>query len=324
LNYALHSSALLIATALAIDLIVGDPQLMPHPVRLIGAAISFGERGLRTGVRRRDLRNGIILAATTIAVSAVCAWIVIAGATRIGTSLGALAAIVIAWTTLALRGLDEAARQVACALQANDDAQARTALPALVGRDPDTLDRAGMLRATIESLAENTSDGIIAPLLFLFIGGPVAAIAYKAVNTLDSMIGYRDDRYLFFGRAAARIDDIANYIPARLTAICLIAAAQLVTGRASQAWATCSADARLHSSPNAGFPEAAIAGALGIELGGDAIYGGELERRALMGHTEHDPSVSDITAARAIMRIAVATAFCLLALSRSMIVGVFA
>ena len=112
----------------------------------------------------------------------------------------------------------------------NDEATARSILPALVGRDPDTLDRAGMIRATVESVAENTSDGVIAPLIFLFVGGPVGAIAYKAVNTLDSMIGYRDERYLYFGRAAARIDDAANYLPARLTAICIIVAAQFVTG----------------------------------------------------------------------------------------------
>jgi adenosylcobinamide-phosphate synthase len=160
--------------------------------------------------------------------------------------------------------------------------------------------------------------------MFLFLGGPVAAIAYKAVNTLDSMIGYRDERHLFFGRAAARIDDIANYLPARLTAICIIAAAQFVTGRASQAWAICRADARRHSSPNAGFPEAAIAGALAIQLGGDAIYGGEVERRESMGHADHDASVADIAAARALMRIATAMAFCLLGFARSIIVKVFA
>jgi adenosylcobinamide-phosphate synthase len=324
LNYAFHLSAPLIATALAIDFVAGDPRWMPHPVRLIGAAISFGERSLRTGVERRDLRNGIILALATIALSAACAWILIAGAWRIAEPLGAAAAILIAWTTLALRGLDDVARQVERALESNDEARARSILPALVGRDPDTLDCAGLIRATVESVAENTSDGVIAPLLFLFAGGPVAAIAYKAVNTLDSMIGYRDERYLLFGRAAARIDDVANYLPARLTAVCMIAAAQFVTGRASQAWAICRADARRHSSPNAGFPEAAVAGALGIRLGGDAIYGGEVVRRASMGHAERDASVTDIAAARMMMRIATAAAFCLLAFARSMIVKVFA
>jgi adenosylcobinamide-phosphate synthase len=319
LNYAFHLSAPLIAIALAIDLAAGDPTWMPHPVRLIGAAISFGERSLRTGVEQRDFRNGIMLALATIMLSAAVACLIIVSASAIAEALGAVAAILIASTTLALHGLDDAARQVERALESNDEVRARKLLPTLVGRDPDTLDRTGMIRATVESIAENASDGVIAPLLFLFVGGPVGAIAYKAVNTLDSMIGYRDDRYLFFGRAAARIDDVANYLPARLTAICIIAAAQFVTGRASQAWAICCADARRHSSPNAGFPEAAVAGALGIELGGDAIYGGELERRAPMGHAERDTSVADIPAARAIMRIATAAAFCLFAIGRYMI-----
>jgi adenosylcobinamide-phosphate synthase len=323
LNSAFHLSAPLIAIALAIDFVAGDPPWMPHPVRLIGAAISLVDRNLHTGVARRDFCSGIILAAATIALSATLTWIIIVGASRIAKALGATTAILIAWTTLALHGLDDAARQVERALDANDEARARRILPALVGHDPDALDRTGMIRATVESVAENTSDGVIAPLLFLFAGGPVAAIAYKAVNTLDSMIGYRDERYLFFGRAAARIDDVANYLPARLTAVSIIAAAQFVTGRASQARAICCADARGHSSPNAGFPEAAIAGALGIQLGGDAIYAGEVVHRASMGHAERVSSVADITAARSIMRIATAAAFCLLAFARSMIIKVF-
>ena len=306
----------------AIDLAIGDPPLIPHPVRLIGAAIAWGDRHLRSGVASRDLRAGATLALATIVISAAAAWIVIAGASRIAGWLGAATAILIAATTLALRGLDDAARQVEYALEADDDASARRALPALVGRDPDALDRAGIIRATIESVAENTSDGFVAPLLFLFIGGPVAAIAYKAVNTLDSMIGYRDDRYIFFGRVAARLDDAANYLPARLTAVCMIAAAQWVTGRGPQAWATCRADARRHASPNAGFPEAAAAGALGIRLGGDAIYDRQIERRASFGHALRDPSAADIAAARRLMNVAAALVFCAMALARSMLVAV--
>jgi adenosylcobinamide-phosphate synthase len=324
LNYAFQLTAPLIATALAIDLVAGDPPWLPHPVRLMGAAISFAECGLHTGIKRRDLHNGIILALATIALSAACAWTIVAGASRITEALGAAAAILIAWTTLALRGLDDAARKVERALEADDEATARRMLSALVGRDLDTLDRAGMIRATIESVAENSSDGVIAPLMFLFVGGPVAAIAYKAINTLDSMIGYRDERYLYFGRAAARIDDAANYLPARLTAICIIAAAQFVTGRASQAWTICRTDALLHSSPNAGFPESAAAGALGIWLGSDATYGGEIEHRSALGLGGRDVSVADIAAVRALMRIATAIAFCLLAFARSMIAMVFA
>jgi len=320
MNYAFHLSTPLIATALAIDLVLGDPTWMPHPVRLIGAAISFGERVLRHGAPRRDLRGGAALAIVTIALVAFCTWAIIAIADASAKPLAAIIAIVIAWTTLALRGLDDAAHAVERTLIANDESGARRALPALVGRDPDALDRSAIIRATVESVAENTSDGVIAPLFFLFLGGPVAAMAYKAINTLDSMIGYRDDRYLHFGRWAARIDDAANYFPARLTALCMIVAAQFVTGRASQAWTVCHADARRHASPNAGFPEAAAAGALGIQLGGDAIYGGEIEHRALIGFADRTPQVADITAMRSMMRIATAVAFCLFALLRALFV----
>src|SRR3984957_7290424 len=302
MNYAFHLSTPLIATALAIDLVLGDPTWMPHPVRLIGAAISFGERVLWHGDPRRDLRGGAALALVTIALVASCTWAIIAIAHTGAKPLAAIIAIVIAWTTLALRGLDDAAHAVERTLIANDESGARRALPALVGRDPDALDRSAIIRATVESVAENTSDAVIAPLFFLFLGGPGGARTYKAINTLDSMIGYRDDRYLYFGRWAARIDDAANCFPARLTALCMIVAAQFVTGRASQAWTVRHADARRHASPNAGFPEAAAAGALGIQLGGDAIYGGEIEHRALIGFADRTPQVADITAMRSMMR----------------------
>jgi adenosylcobinamide-phosphate synthase len=321
-NYSFHLSMPSIATALAIDLVLGDPAWMPHPVRLIGAAISFGERVLWHGDPRRDLRGGAALAIVTIALMAFCTWAIIAIAHTVARPLAAITAIVIAWTTLALRGLDDAAHSVEGALVANDEAGARRALPALVGRDPDALDLSAIIRATVESVAENTSDGVVAPLFFLFLGGPVAAMAYKAINTLDSMIGYRDDRYLYFGRWAARIDDAANYFPARLTALCIVVAAQFVTGRASQAWTVCQADARRHASPNAGFPEAAAAGALGIQLGGYAIYGGEIEHRAAMGFADRLPHVADITTMRSMMRIATAVAFCLIALLRALFIRV--
>jgi adenosylcobinamide-phosphate synthase len=275
---------------------------------------------LRRGDPRRDLRGGAALAIVTIALVAFCTWALIAIAHTVAKPLAVITAIAIAWTTLALRGLDDAAHAVERALAENDEAGARRALPALVGRDPNALDRPGIVRATVESVAENTSDGVIAPLFFLFVGGPVAAMAYKAINTLDSMIGYRDDRYLYFGRWAARIDDAANYLPARLTALCMMVAAQFVTGRASQAWTVCRADARRHASPNAGFPEAAAAGALGIQLGGDATYGGEVERRAAMGSADRLPLVADITSMRSMMRIATAVAFCLFALLRALFV----
>jgi adenosylcobinamide-phosphate synthase len=315
-SYAFHLSIPLIAGALALDVVLGDPRWLPHPVRAIGRLIERGEHLLHTGDPRRDFARGAILTACVVGISTLAAWAVVALANWIHPIMGALAAVAIAWTTLALRGLDQAAGAVEGLLAAGDDNAARRAIPALVGRDPDALDRVAMAQACVESVAENASDGVIAPLLYLFAGGPAAAIAYKAINTLDSMIGYRDERYLYFGRAAARLDDLANWIPARLTAIFIALAAQLTAARAHEAIAAVFADARSHASPNAGYPEAAMAGALGVRLGGAAIYGGELEPRAILGASGREGTGADIGAARNLLRIATLIAFVVLAAAR--------
>ena len=226
----LYLSTSAIAVALALDLVLGDPSWMPHPVRFIGRAVTWGEARLRTGEPRADLWRGALLAYAVVILTAVAAWVAVAIASTVANWLGLAAAVLIAWTTLALNGLDRAAGEVEGTLGCGHDDLARAAMPALVGRDPATLDRDAMVRATVESIAENCSDGVLAPLCFLFVGGPVLALAYKAINTLDSMIGYRDARYLYFGRAAARLDDAANFVPARVTALCLAAAAALTLG----------------------------------------------------------------------------------------------
>lgn len=310
-----------IAAALALDLVLGDPSWMPHPVRFIGRAVTWGEARLRTGQPRTDLWRGVLLTFAIVIATAIAAWVAIAIASAVANWLGVAAAVLIAWTTLALKGLDRAAGEVEQALGCGRDDLARAAMPALVGRDPATLDCEAMVRATVESVAENCSDGVLAPLCFLFVGGPALGLAYKAINTLDSMIGYRDARHLYFGRAAARLDDAANFVPARVTALCLAAAAALTLGRGRAALGACRADARKHASPNAGFPEATMAGALGIELGGDAIYAGEIEHRACLGRAERAPNVDDIATARRLMRVATALGFGLLALLRYVLSG---
>ncbi len=305
-----------ILAALAIDFALGDPAWLPHPVRIIGRFVTLGERRLRCGRPRTDFRRGALLSIAVVTATALAAWIAIASCAAVARWLGLAVAVLLAWTTLALRGLDAAAGSVEQALAAGCDDLARAGMPALVGRDPVVLDREAMVRATVESVAENCSDGVIAPMFFLFLGGPVAALAYKAINTLDSMIGYRDRRYLHFGRIAARLDDAANLVPARLTALCLIAAAAALLRRRGPAWRECRADARKHASPNAGYPEAAMAGALGIELGGDAVYAGATEHRARLGRAERAATVGDIAAARRLLRAATAICFAALALTR--------
>jgi adenosylcobinamide-phosphate synthase len=316
---AFYIPAPLIFAALALDALAGDPAWLPHPVVLIGRTISWVDHRLRKGQPWADFFNGLVLDVCVTALAAGTAWVTIALCGLASHWLSSLAAVLVAWTTLAMRGLDDAAKTVELSLIRNDENSARSGMPALVGRDPDKLDRAGMICATVESIAENLSDGIIAPLLYLFVGGPAAAMAYKAINTLDSMIGYRDERYLYFGRAAARIDDVANYIPARLSAVCIAAASAFTTGRLRPALRTCLADARKHLSPNAGFPESAMAGALGVQLGGEAIYDGEVEHRAVLGVAERELTVADIASARSILRVATAIGFISFALVRNVV-----
>jgi len=299
-----------------LDLALGDPSWVAHPVRMIGWTVARGERVLHTGARGAGLIAGSILAVGVILLATFSAWMLIEIGERFGAAAGTIVAIVVAWTTLALRGLDDAALEVEKSLTRGDDATARKLLPALVGRDPERLDRAQIVRATVESVAENCSDGFVAPLLYLFAAGPAGAIAYKAINTMDSMIGHRDERYLYFGRCAARIDDAANLIPARLTALFIAVAAALHFGRGRIALAVWRRDAARHPSPNTGHPEAAIAGALGIQLGGGAFYGGEFEPHPTFGDHEREAVPSDIAAARSLMRTAALLAFVAFALVR--------
>jgi adenosylcobinamide-phosphate synthase len=309
----------LIMAALVLDALAGDPRWLPHPVVLIGHAITWGEQRLHGEDSRSNFNNGLVLVVCVIALATGATWVVITLCGVFSAWIAAPAAVLIGWTTLAMRGLDDAAKDVELSLRVDDEGAARRAIPALAGRDPERLDRPGLIKATIESVAENFSDGVIAPMLYLFIGGPAAAIAYKAINTLDSMIGYRNERYLYFGRAAARIDDVANFVPARLSAFFIVATRIGSSERAGRALRTCCAEARKHASPNAGYPEAAMAGALGAQLGGNAIYGGEVEHRATLGIAVRELSVDDIGAARRILRVGSVVAFLSFALLRSLV-----
>jgi adenosylcobinamide-phosphate synthase len=323
MNYAFYLPGRLIVAAVILDFMCGDPHWLPHPVRLIGRAVTLGERFLRFGDPMRDLVGGTSLAISVVALSSAAVWVIVGAFQTISLPLGAILATLIAWTTLAARSLNEAALAVEQQLRLDDEGRARREIRALVGRDPESLNRDGLIRAAIESVAENASDGVIAPLLFLSLGGPVGALAYKAINTLDSMIGYKDSAYLFFGRFAARLDDLANLIPARLTAVSIAAAAGLLTGRGIESFRTLFADAHKHQSPNAGYPEAAMAGALGVELGGDAYYGGELERRPWMGHPHVLLDVAALRTSRILIWMATALSLTAILALRSIVISVW-
>ena len=263
----------ILLSALALDLLLGDPRWLPHPVVQIGRLISFLEPRLRrlTGDTRF---SGILLLVFTVSTSAGFAWLLLTTADQLPRPASLMTAIIISYTCLAARCLHTESADVATALLQGNLEDARRLLSYIVGRDTDRLEEPDIWRALVETVAENTCDGIIAPLFWLALGGPVAGIAYKAVSTLDSMVGYRNERHIRIGWASARMDDLLNFIPARITAILMILSAPLAGLSAVQAIRTFTRDRFNHPSPNSGHPEAAAAGALKVRLGGPASYNG--------------------------------------------------
>lgn len=277
------SSAALLVAAFLLDLAVGDPRWLPHPVVSMGKVISHGEALLRTGNSRRDFLTGMALSFFVIAISASTAWALVALFHWLPFWLSFIATSALASTTLATRGLINAVRRIEAPLRAGDLTTAREKLAHIVGRETAHLNQDKVLRASLESLAESTCDGIVAPLFYLFVGGVPAAMAYKAISTLDSMIGYRTERYFYFGKFAARLDDVANYVPARLTAGFMIIATLALRLHPARALRVAWRDHANHLSPNAGYPEAALAGAFGIRLGGTSVYFGQKIAKPYLG-----------------------------------------
>jgi adenosylcobinamide-phosphate synthase len=268
----LDSLAILVVSAFVLDLAIGDPYWLPHPVVLMGKGISWGEKFLWSGEPRRDFLAGMALTLAVVGLSAAIAWTVVLFFAFLPAVLSFTAAAFLASTTIATRGLLAAVARIERPLRSGDIVQAREQLSHIVGRETHNLTQDKVLRASMESLAESTCDGIVAPLLYLCLGGIPLAMAYKAVNTLDSMIGYRTERYFYFGKFAARLDDVLNFLPARMTALFMVMAAFLLKLKALPAAKILWRDHANHLSPNAGYPEAALAGAFGIRLGGPSIY----------------------------------------------------
>lgn len=301
--------------ACVLDAAIGDPRWCPHPVRLIGMVIVWYETRIRIVVHTRaGLRMaGIILAIGLPALTYAIGWLAIDLAGWVDAGVKTVLMVLIAWTTLAARDLVDHARLVANALEGGSLGRAREAVSRIVGRDTDGLSGTEIVRATVETIAESTADGVIAPLFYLALGGPPLALAYKAINTLDSMIGHRDVHYRYFGWASARLDDVANWIPARLTALLLISAAGLRTHTMRTAWRIFYRDGSKHPSPNSGRPEAAMAGALGVQLGGTNVYGGIATERPRLGDALTPLVPGHVTVALHLMGIASAMAAALAA-----------
>lgn len=282
--------------AALLDIVLGDPRFIPHPVVYIGKAISQGEILIRRFCSSDQALQwaGIGLTAVVVLGTYAFFWIILGLAFKINILAGTFLSVFLMSQSLAMNSLYKHACAVARPLTRGELAAARQTLGMIVGRDTDALEVSEIIRGTVETVAENTVDGITAPLFYGFLGGPALALAYKAVNTLDSMIGYKDERYLKLGWAAARLDDFANYIPARLTALFFLLLAPFTGGGFSGVWRTIRRDARQHPSPNSGFPEAAVAGALSIQLGGMNYYRGIPTPRALIGEKIRPLEIRDI------------------------------
>lgn len=281
-------TALEISAAYVADLLFGDPPGYPHPVRLIGRTISFLEKRFLQWAHtpQMQLFSGVILAVVIVFGAGILTWAITRMTGWIHPILSSILSIFFAYTTLATRNLYDAPRKVVRALEKGDLTLARREVGFLVSRDTDQLGEKEICRALIETVSENTSDGIVAPLFYLVIGGPPLAMAYKALNTLDSMVGYRNDRYQYLGWASARGDDLANLIPSRLTALLFIGSSFILRKSWRGAWRVTWRDARKNPSPNSGYPEAAMAGALGVQLGGNNSYFGRVEEKPLIGEPE--------------------------------------
>ncbi len=297
--------------AYLLDVALGDPERFPHPVRGIGWLIERGERAARSlgaGVVR-EILGGALLTAVTVLAACGGAYTLLRSARALGLELWAES--LLGWTALATRSLDREARRVLALWSEGRHPEARASLSRIVGRDTNSLDEKEVSRAVVETVAESSSDGIVAPLFYLALGGPVAALGYKAVNTLDSIVGHKEPPYLYFGRVAARLDDLCNYLPSRLTALLIVLAAFLSRGAGRRAFRVWRRDGSKHPSPNAGQPEAAMAGALGVRLGGTNQYDGVASTKPVLGEELPPPGVSGARRSLVVMWIVSLSAFAL-------------
>lgn len=297
-----------------LDLLIGDPHFIPHPVRLIGSLISSLDKrlncdaGYNSSEKKLNLikyKRGMLLAFTVIFATFAMSVIIIVAAYSINLYAGVIAEAVMTWQILATKCLRVESMRVYDALKTDGVDAGRRAVSMIVGRDTSVLDAAGVTRAAVETIAENTSDGVIAPMLYTAIGGPVLGFVYKAVNTMDSMIGYKNDKYMYFGRFAARLDDVVNFIPARISAYMMIVAA-FIGGRqfdGQNAYRIFKRDRFNHASPNSAQTESVCAGALRVRLAGDAVYFGKLVKKKYIGDRLREIEYEDIKRANRLMYI---------------------
>ena len=289
-----------LAVGFLLDALIGDPYSLPHPIRLIGKLISVLEKFVRAHFR--DLTaGGVFLALTVVFLSAGISSALLFLCYSVNMWLGAAVESILCYYMIAARCLQKESMKVYRAAAENDTEKARAAVSMIVGRDTAVLDRDGIIRAAVETVAENTSDGVTAPIIYMALFGAVGGVFYKSVNTMDSMIGYKNEKYEKLGKFAAKLDDVLNYLPSRITALVMVLSSFLLGFDGKNAWKIWKRDRRKHASPNSAQTESVCAGALDIRLAGDAWYFGELHKKPYIGDDIRPIENEDIRRANRLM-----------------------
>lgn len=319
MKYLIPSLPLIIGAVA--DLIIGDPYNFPHPIKAVGKLISFMEKAVRKNFR--DLRKGGIFLTTVVCfIPASITALLLFICYRLSTILGVAAESIICCYMLAARCLCKESMKVCRAAEKNDTEAARQAVSMIVGRDTSVLDHEGIIRAAVETVAENTSDGVTAPIFYMALGGGVLGMLYKSVNTMDSMIGYKNDDYIDLGRTAAKLDDVLNFIPSRLTALLMAVVASPLGMDSRNAFRIWKRDRFNHASPNSAQTESACAGALHLRLAGDAVYFGKVYKKPYIGDNDRPIEAADIRRANRLMYGSSAMMLMLAVIFRTILFGV--
>ena len=293
----LKYSAIALVIGYVLDLIIGDPRWLYHPVRIIGKAIEALEKILRNIFPKSaggERAAGLVMVILICIGSGLIPWVILQLCFRVNTVLGVGVMSIICYQFIAVKALKDESMKVYDALKKGTIEDGRYAVSMIVGRDTQNLDEKGVTKAAVETVAENFSDGVFAPMFYMIIGGPILMLIYKGINTMDSMVGYKNEKYINFGRYAAKLDDVANYIPSRLAGIFLVLAAGLCGENMQNAWRIFRRDRFNHASPNSAQTESAAAGALEIQLAGNAYYFGKLYEKPTIGDPVREVSISDI------------------------------
>lgn len=297
----LHMIAFLLGFVL--DLLLGDPHFMPHPVKLMGRGIAFFDKKWNVCSDEEKLKKGKWLVATMLFLTAVVSFFLLFVSYYINPIMGVVVEAVMTYQVIALKSLKTESIKVYKALANGDVEKARYAVSMIVGRDTSVLDEEEIAKAAVETVAENTSDGVVAPLIYTAILGPVGGMLYKCINTCDSMIGYKSEKYLYFGRTAAKLDDVVNFLPARISAFLMIFASFFLGKEfsAKDAYRIYKRDRFCHASPNSAQTESVVAGALGLKLAGNAVYFGKLVEKQTIGDEKRSIEAKDIVRANQLL-----------------------